>query len=65
MKEQKTWYEEVKETFVKNISDSYTLNLAISILEDRKELLDRALILQQGIEELMTLEELKGSENNE
>lgn len=62
MKKQKTWYEEVKETFVKNISDSYTLNLAISILEDRKELLDRALILQQRIEEL--LEELKGSEKN-
>lgn len=62
MTEQKNWYEEVKENFVKNISDSYTLNLAISILEDRKELLDRALILQQRIEEL--LEELKGSENN-
>lgn len=45
----KTWYEEVKEDFVKNISDTYTLNLAISILEDRKELLDKNLDLQSQL----------------
>ena len=34
------WYEEAKQDFTKNISDSYTLNLAMSILEDRKNLLN-------------------------
>lgn len=48
----KTWYEEVKEDFVKNINDSYTLNLAISILEDRKELLEEnqeLMLINEGV----------------
>ena len=45
----KTWYEQVKEDFTKNIKDTYTLNLAISILEDRKQLLDENLDLKQRL----------------
>ncbi len=30
------WREQVENDFVKNINDTYTLNLAISILEDRE-----------------------------
>ena len=45
----KTWYEEVKEDFIKNINDTYTLNLAIRILEDRKELLAENLDLQSQL----------------
>ena len=46
------WYEEVKQDFTKNISDSYTLNLAMSILEDRKNLLNDNLDLQNNWNEL-------------
>lgn len=46
----KTWYEQVKEDFTKNIKDTYTLNLAISILEDRKQLLDENLKNKELIE---------------
>lgn len=31
------WREQVEDDFVKNINDTYTLNLAISILEDRED----------------------------
>lgn len=51
----KTWYEDVKEDFVKNIKDSYTLNLAISILEDRKELLEENLKLRNKIDKAIEL----------
>ena len=46
------WYEEAKQDFTKNISDSYTLNLAMSILEDRKNLLNDNLDLQNNWNEL-------------
>ena len=47
----KNWYDEVKEDFAKNINDSYTLNLALSVLEDRKELLNENLKLQQELQQ--------------
>lgn len=52
MNEEINWYEEVKQDFTKNISDSYTLNLAMSILEDRKNLLNDNLNLQNNWNEL-------------
>ena len=45
----KSWYDEVKEDFVKNINDTYTLNLAVSILEDRQNLLDETLKYKEVI----------------
>lgn len=48
----KTWYDEVKEEFIKNIQETHTLNLAISILEDRKQLLDTILEMEQEINEV-------------
>lgn len=61
------WYEETKQDFIKNISDSYTLNLAISILEDRKELLDINLDLQKQNAELKKENERlrKNAEHND
>ena len=47
----KNWYDEVKENSIKNINDSYTLNLAVSVLEDRKELLNENLKLQQELQQ--------------
>lgn len=47
----KTWYDEVKEDFIKNINDSYTLNLAVSVLEDRKELLSDNLKLKEQLQQ--------------
>ena len=47
----KNWYDEVKEDFAKNINDSYILNLALSVLEDRKELLNENLKLQQELQQ--------------
>lgn len=52
MNNEKTWYDEAKQDFVKNISDSYTLNLAMSILEDRKSLLNENLKDQNNWNEL-------------
>lgn len=43
----KTFFEETKELFIENINDTYTLNLAISILEDRTELMGENLDLKQ------------------
>ena len=57
----KNWYDEVKEDFIKNINDSYTLNLAVSVLEDRKELLNENLKLQQ---ELQQKEDIINKANN-
>lgn len=48
----KNFYEETKEIFTKNINDSYTLNLAISILEDRKSALDKSLDYIQALNEI-------------
>ena len=47
----KTWYEETKELFAEKINDSYVLNLAVSVLEDRKELLNENLKLQQQLQQ--------------
>ena len=47
----KNWYDEAKKDFAKNINDSYTLNLAVSVLEDRKELLNENLKLQQKLQQ--------------
>lgn len=47
----KNWYDEVKEDFIKNINDSYTLNLAISVLEDRKESLNENLKLKEQLQQ--------------
>lgn len=47
----KNWYDEVKEDFIKNINDSYTLNLAVSILDDRKKILNDNLKLQQQLQQ--------------
>lgn len=52
MNNEKTWYDEVKQDFIKNISDSYTLNLAMSVLEDRKSLLNENLKEQNNWNEL-------------
>lgn len=50
----KTWYEEVKEEFTKNITDKHILNLAISILDDRESLMEESLkqikIINKAIE---------------
>ena len=56
MNKEINWYEEVKQDFTKNISDSYTLNLAMSILEDRKNLLNDNLDLQNNWNELKEIE---------
>ena len=42
----KTWYEEVEEKFRDNIKDNETLIIALEVLEDRKELLNKNLELQ-------------------
>ena len=57
----KNWYDEVKEDFIKNINDSYTLNLAISVLEDRKESLNENLKLK---EQLQQKEDIINKANN-
>lgn len=49
----KSWYDEVKEDFVKNINDTYTLNLAVSILEDRQNLLDETLKYKEVINKVI------------
>ena len=51
----KSWYDEVKEDFVKNINDTYTLNLAVSILEDRQNLLDETLKCKEVINKAIEL----------
>ena len=60
----KTWYEDVKEDFVKNINDTHTLNLAISILEDRKELLEENLQLHNKIDKAIEYIETSSLEVN-
>lgn len=52
MNKETSWYDEVQRDFIRNISDSYTLNLATSILEDRKELLKENQQLQNNWNEL-------------
>lgn len=47
----KTWYDETKELFALKINDSYVLNLAISVLDDRKELLNENLKLREQLEQ--------------
>ena len=47
----KTWYEETKELFAEKINDSYVLNLAVSVLDDRKELLNENLKLREQLEQ--------------
>lgn len=49
----KSWYDEVKEDFVKNINDTYTLNLAVSILEDRQNLLEENQKYKEVIEKVI------------
>ena len=47
----KTWYDETKELFALKINDSYVLNLAISVLDDRKELLNENLKLREQLKQ--------------
>ena len=47
----KTWYDEVKESFLLNIEDNYTLNLAFGLLEERKELLSDNLKLKEQLQQ--------------
>lgn len=47
----KTWYNEIKESFLLNIEDNYTLNLAFGLLEERKELLSDNLKLKEQLQQ--------------
>ena len=49
------WSKQVEKEFVKNINDTYTLNLAISVLEDREGFMEEIERLEKGLDELEEL----------
>lgn len=46
------FYDEMKETLIKNINDTFTLNLAISLLEDSKKYKVDSEFYKQGLKEI-------------
>lgn len=46
------FYDEMKETLIKNINDTFTLNLAISLWEDSKKYKVDSEFYKQGLKEI-------------
>jgi len=47
----KTWYEETKEEFIRNINNKHTLDLALKTLEERQSLLNGILKKEESQEQ--------------